>query len=494
MKEKKIGINDGGETSKMSRKMSDEVSDKMPDKIQNEQKEQEQKGEIEQVQIQRQMQKREQEQTQRQMQKREQEQTQRRVQQREQKQLQQGEQWQEQSQGIEKKIRKINTKKIIILIAMSIILIILATIGILYTSNKEVREVLDKYVLMKNVTQLNLDTIEIDENASNYIYAYDKYIAVLNNGKLTHYSNTGKEEAVVTLEIATPLVDVNNRYLLIADKNSQKIYLISGENIIWEKELEGEISRISVNKNGYVAVVLAGTSYRSVIQVFDMSGKDLFKMYLGTTIAMDIDISQDNKYVSFAEISTTGTLIQSRVKTISVEKAKENEKEKALEAITYTYTAPIESLITNIKYDERNRLVCMYANESIHVIKDEKDEEITKLKENNKKISFGGIQINQKVYRIIEETSLLKTTNSIEIIGIDNKSTSTYTIDGNGTIRDVNSHGNTIAINLGSEVHFIGINGWLIKKYTSTQEIKDIVIADKFAGIVYRNKIEIINL
>ena len=204
MKEKKIGINDGGETSKMSRKMSrkmsDEVSDKMPDKIQNEQKEQEQKGEIEQVQIQRQMQKREQEQ------------------------LQQGEQWQEQSQGIEKKIRKINTKKIIILIAMSIILIILATIGILYTSNKEVREVLDKYVLMKNVTQLNLDTIEIDENASNYIYAYDKYIAVLNNGKLTHYSNTGKEEAVVTLEIATPLVDVNNRYLLIADKNSQKIY------------------------------------------------------------------------------------------------------------------------------------------------------------------------------------------------------------------------------------------------------------------------------
>ena len=115
----------------------------------------------------------------------------------------------------QKEIKKINAKKIIILISMSIILIALAIIGILYTSNKDIREVLDKYVL-------NLDTIEINENANNYIYAYDKYIAVLNNGKLTHYNNTGKEEATTNLEIATPLVDVNNRYLLIADKNSQK--------------------------------------------------------------------------------------------------------------------------------------------------------------------------------------------------------------------------------------------------------------------------------
>lgn len=390
----------------------------------------------------------------------------------------------------EQETKKINRTKVVLATTLAIILIIVALAITLYTVSKNFRDIIDKYILIKNITENDLDAIEIDENANNYIYAYDKYIAVLNNGKLTQYNNTGKEESTTTLEIATPLVDTNNRYILIADKNGQKIYLISGEHGIWEKELEGNISRVCVNKNGYVAVVLTGTTYKSVIQVFDSTGKDLFKMYLGTTIAMDIDISQDNKYVSYAEISTTGTLIQSRVKTLSVEKA----KDKAAEAIINTYTAPTETLISNIKYDERNKLVCMYANESIHVINNEKDEEITKLKENNQKISFAGIQINQKVYRIIEKTELLKTTNSVELISIDNKSADTYTIDGSGTIRDVYSYGNTIAINLGSEVHFIGTNGWLIKKYTSTQEIKDIVISNKFAGIIYRNKIEIVNL
>lgn len=398
-------------------------------------------------------------------------------------------------EDIESKTKKIKKKRIIITTILTIILIVLVIICMQYTSNSEFREIMDKYVLMKNVTQSNLETIEIDENANNYIYAYDKYIVVLNNGKLTHYNSSGKEETTTTLEIATPLVDTNNRYILIADKEGQKIYLISGENRIWEKELEGNISRVCVNKNGYVAVVLTGTSYKSVIQVFDTTGKDLFKIYLGTTIAMDVDISYDNKYVSFAEISTTGTLIQSRIKTISVEEAKEREsKGTDSNAIIYTYTAPAESLISNIKYDEKNKLICMYANESIHIIKDEKDEEITKLKESNKKVNFGGIQLNQNVYRVIEESTLLSTTNLVEIVNIDSKKANTYTINGNGTIRDIYSYGNTIAINLGSEVHFVGTNGWLQKKYTLTQEIKNIVISEKFAGIIYRNKVEIVNL
>jgi len=390
--------------------------------------------------------------------------------------------------------KQINKKRVMIVSIIALILTIIAIICLIYVLNRDFRDLIDKYILMKNITEDNLNFIEIDENANNYIYAYDKYIAVLNNGKLKHYNTSGKEESSITLEIATPLVDTNNKYLLIADKNKQKIYLISGENKIWEKDLEGNISRVCVNKNGYVAVVLTGTSHKSVIQLLDPTGKVLFNTYLSTTVAMDISISYDNKYLGFAEVSTSGTLVQSRVKIISVEKAQERTKEKSSEAIIYTYNAPTDELIINIKYDEQNKLVCMYANESVHVIKNEVDEEIAKLKEDNMKVNFAGIDINKNIYRIIEKSVLLSTTNSVEIINIDNKSTNIYTIDGNGTVRSVYSYGNTIAINLGSEVHFIGTNGWLIKKYTSRQEIKDIVISDKFAGIIYRNKIEIVNL
>ena len=63
-----------------------------------------------------------------------------------------------------------------------------------------------------------------------------------------------------------------------------------------------------------------------------------------------------------------------------------------------------------------------------------------------------------------------------------------------GVAKSVASYDNIIAINLGSEVDFINTNGWLVKRYTSRQEIRNIVICDGIAGVIYRDKIELINL
>jgi len=49
-----------------------------------------------------------------------------------------------------------------------------------------------------------------------------------------------------------------------------------------------------------------------------------------------------------------------------------------------------------------------------------------------------------------------------------------------------------IAVNLGTEIHFVNLNGWLEKKYKSSQEAKDIVLGTSVAGIVYRDRIKIL--
>ena len=49
-------------------------------------------------------------------------------------------------------------------------------------------------------------------------------------------------------------------------------------------------------------------------------------------------------------------------------------------------------------------------------------------------------------------------------------------------------------INFGTEVLFINNYGWLIKKYTSSQEIQSITISNNLAGIIYKDKIEFLNL
>jgi len=387
----------------------------------------------------------------------------------------------------EEKIRELNRKKVLITAIISIVLVIFVILFIIYMANKNFRDFIDKYVLMKNAVENSVTSISLDESENYNVFAYDKYICIFKQNMLTAYNSSGKEEYNLKVEISNPMIDTNNRFLLIAEQEKQKIYLISGNNIIWEKELEGNISRVSVNKNGYVSVILTGTTYKSIIQTFDNTGKELFKTYLSTSIAMDSNISHDNKYLSFAEVSTDGTAIQSRIKTISIQKAKETPSE----AIISTITSPSDSTVINLKYQDSNRIICMY-NDSIHCIQNEKDEELFNLNEEDKKISFEDIKLTNFAYRIVEKSVLLSTDSIVELINTSSKKVNLYTID--SVVKEVYSYDDIVALNLGSEVHFIGTNGWLIKKYISSQEVRKIIMNSNFAAIVYRDKIEIVEL
>lgn len=380
----------------------------------------------------------------------------------------------------EEKKKELNRKKIAITTMICIGILSLFLLLCVYIVNKPFQEFMDKYVLMKHLNENNVTSISLEESM-NQIYAYDKYISILHQNTLTGYNASGKKEYELTVEISNPLIDTNNRFLLIAEKEKQKIYLISGNNIVWEKQLEGNISRVSVNKNGYVSVILTGTTYKSIIQTFDAEGNEMFKTYLRSSIAVDSDISYDNKYLSFAQISTEGTLVQSTIKTIDIPK----------ETIISTITSPSNSAILNLKYQEGNRLICMYDN-SIYCIQGEKNEELVNFSQENKKIVFADIELTNFLFHITEKNVLLRTESTIELTNVTSGKTNIYTVD--SVVKEVYGYDNHLAINLGSEVHFIGTNGWLKKKYNSSQEVRKIVMNSGFAGIVYRDKIEIVEL
>ncbi len=391
-------------------------------------------------------------------------------------------------EDIESENKTLNKKKVIFSIIILIIIIVLVIVSSLYITNTSFRETMDKYVFRKSITENNLDYIEIDTENSPNIFAYDKYIVTLEKNTLTQYSQSGKKEGSLEIQVSDPIFDAEGKYLVVAEKNKQKIYLIYNDNIVWKKDIEGNISKINVNKNGYTSVIISGTTYKSVIAVYDKEGKELFKTYLSSTVAVDSSISEDNKYMSFGEVNTSGTLIQSSIKTVSIEKAKQTPSD----SIINTYDAEQNDLLINIQYQDKNRLICMY-NNSIHIIKDGKDEVLVSLNEKDNNITFSDIELSSNAYRIIEKSAgLFKSNSTVEIYNTTSKKQNIYNF--NGVAKKVYSYGNIIAIDLGSEVLFINMNGWLIKKYNSAQDIKNIVLTDNLAGIVYRDKIEFINL
>ena len=386
----------------------------------------------------------------------------------------------------ENKKKKIDKKKLVIIIAITILILTFIIIAALYAANKNFRNFMDKHILRKDITNENVAVIDIDYDSNTNIIPYGRYICILAENNLEQYNSSGKKEQEVKIEINNPVYDVNGRYLVIGEKDSQKLYLISGTHIIWEKKVDGNLSKVTVNRSGYVTTIISGTSYKSVIVTYDDKGNELFKSYLSNTTAVDARISQDNNYLGYAEINTSGTVIQSNVKIISIEEATEKNTEPV-----FNYTAPQNSLILRLKYQEKNRLVCVY-DDSIHMIESNVDVKLMDLQE-DKKITFGGAQLTNCVYRMVEESTGPFTANTnVEMYNIATQKETTYLVE--GVVKSVANYDNIMAMNLGSEVDFINTNGWLMKRYTSRQEIRNIVICDGIAGIIYRDKIELINL
>ena len=389
----------------------------------------------------------------------------------------------------EKNNKKIfNKKRLILIIVIAVIAVLIGITMILYYASRDVRDFLDQYLFRKNITQEKLESIELDYDSNVSIFAYNKYICVLAENKLMEYNSSGNLEHEINLEINNPVYCVNNKYIAISEKNGSELNLISNSGIVWTKKIDGNISKINVNEKGYVSVVLSGTTHKSVISVFDNTGNELFKMYLATTTAIDTSISDDNKYLAYAEVNTNGTAIRSNVKIMSIERASNDQEEPTV----YTYSADNNELIVNIEYKKNGQLMCMFDNEIIS-IKDNANNVILNLAEKDKNTTFSNINLDNYIYRAIEENDGLFNTNTIiEIKGTSNDRTSTYLAE--GVAKDIYSFNNIIAINLGQEVEFINTSGWLLKRYSSIQEVQDVIIGNNIAGIVYKNQVEIINL
>ena len=376
-------------------------------------------------------------------------------------------------------------KKKIIIVLGSLILVAIIVVVSLYIGNSQARLWMDRHILKRNLGEDDLPSIKVEDGDNIQVYAYSSYIATVESNTLSIYNGSAKKEATINVSVTNPKFASSGKYLLIADDGGENLYLIYNDSLQWHKKMEGDISQIAVNSNGAVCVVLTGTTYKSVIVMYDIIGKEQFKTFLASTSATDVIISNDSKYLSFVEIKTSGMSIESKVKTISVNKAKNTPEE----SIIHTYTMNPNTLVLKIKYN-KNKIAAL-CDDSVHVLLDGADEELFKIDNN---ISFVDVNLEGYACKVTEgdQKSLLKNEYELQIQNIDNKKVNSYMI--NSTVKNLYCSDSIVAISQGGEVEFVSTRGWLIKKFNTIQNIKDITIGDSVAAIVYRNRIEVMSL
>lgn len=373
-------------------------------------------------------------------------------------------------------------KTCVIFLVCVIVVFVLAR----YMSNDDFRSKINQNIFKSEVTENSLNSIDIDNDSSVNIYAYDKYIAVLAKNVLSQYDDKAKLVSKIDVNISVPLMDSNGKYLVLAENSGKRIYLISGNRVIWERELDGEISRVSVNEKGYVSVIIKNTAYKSKVIVFNDVGADLFTVFVSSNYAICTDISDNNKYLAIGEVSYSGTILKSSVFIYSMEKAQTDPKN----AVINSYEAQNGELIIGINYHGTDTAVCMFNSYIQKVTKDANE----RLYDINAYDSFVDINLDSKVAIINRSvTGMFSYEYLIDFKDTLGKSERVYVLN-QDVPNFIVTNNKKIAVNLGREVEFINTSGWLKKKYNSDTTVSKVVLGDSIAGIVYKNKIVIIDL
>lgn len=377
-----------------------------------------------------------------------------------------------------RKNRKVIKFTIITLIAI-IILVFIA----LYMANKSFNSFIDTYILKKRISENDANSLTIDTDNLSLIYAYDKSLVVYSDGSINFYNTDAKQTGNIEMTLSKPIADSEDKYLALADYGLQKVCLIKSNSLVWQKDIEGKISKVSVNKQGYVAVSVTGTTYESIVMLFNENGDLLFSKYLSTYV-IDVDISDDSKYIAIAEVDNSTILPVTKIEMVSVGLASTSSENATIN----TYEAESNKLLTGMNFQSKNVLVCSFEDYVLKMTDSSSD----RLYEFSDLTAYLEVDSRKGFVRIDkEESSVFKSDYRLKITN-ENNSEKVYIIE--GSIKSLVCKDNKIALNLGKEVQFIDNNGWLVKKFIGNQEVKSVLVSNKIGIIVFKDKISIVNL
>lgn len=380
------------------------------------------------------------------------------------------------------KERRKNRKMIKFTIITLIAIIILVFIA-LYMANKSFSSFIDTYILKKRISENDANSLTIDTDNLSLIYAYDKSLVVYSDGSINFYNTDAKQTGNIEMTLSKPIADSEDKYLALADYGLQKVCLIKSNSLVWQKDIEGKISKVSVNKQGYVAVSVTGTTYESIVMLFNENGDLLFSKYLSTYV-IDVDISDDSKYIAIAEVDNSTILPVTKIEMVSVGLASTSSENATIN----TYEAESNKLLTGMNFQSKNVLVCSFEDYVLKMTDSSSD----RLYEFSDLTAYLEVDSRKGFVRIDkEESSVFKSDYRLKITN-ENNSEKVYIIE--GSIKSLVCKDNRIALNLGKEVQFIDNNGWLVKNFIGNQEVKSVLVSNKIGIIVFKDKISIVNL
>ena len=171
-------------------------------------------------------------------------------------------------------------------------------------------------------TSIEDNKIELVTKDSDIYGMYDNQLYVYSNNTITLYNE--KSEVTWTYNFSesfSPKIYVEEKYMLVTNNSTGRIYLFENQNEILNKKIDGTIKNSFIDKYGNIAIEYSNESgYNNVISVYDKKGNSKYDTYLSQENIISLQMLENAKKIIFAEAVSESSNIGIKLRMIDITK------------------------------------------------------------------------------------------------------------------------------------------------------------------------------
>lgn len=230
--------------------------------------------------------------------------------------------------------------------ALSAVCIVLLFALIISVLNKK-----DSFENSEEVNRTVIDTLSNENYAfasyrEGYIYAKDGKITCLNTNQEVQWELKGSK--------TQPKISVYEEYAVVYYPNDSMAVVTDGSKSKTIKT-DGNVTYASVNKNGYIAMIVEESGFKSQFAVYDFSGKSLYKRHNSDVYATSAKLSGNNKYLLLSSVGFNEKNVSADVLIFNITK-KDEEKKLTFE----------DSVVCDLEFINKNNFVVVLDNKIVY--------------------------------------------------------------------------------------------------------------------------------
>ena len=169
-------------------------------------------------------------------------------------------------------------------------------------------------------TEIRLPTLSLSYDASEEteFRLCGKYLVECSRSSFYMLDKDGKEVFHKYVDFTKPNICNCGDFILASDLGGRSAFLLKNTKMVWEGTFNGSLYNASVNKNGYIALIIEMMGYRNSVKVIAPIGKTLFDWVVADDYVISSEVAPSGNDFLINRLKTSGVSLCSSIEILNM--------------------------------------------------------------------------------------------------------------------------------------------------------------------------------